>query len=240
MVDSSTMPCIPLPNPKPLKITLPFGGELKAPIDPSKGLPTDCTLVHSLMLQLAPTLAGMECFFKILNVIRAIQELSKPGNPVSKLKAIGNAAAKAVGCFVVFANIPIMIVDILRLIIAYLRCIIQAIESIVDFQVGIDLNSAEGNPVLLASLSCAQNNAQIALGQQIQALAVVESVLSMIKPISDLAEPKLSLPDLSKLKLSGKTPSLADATGLQEVSQTLQDLNITLEKLQETLDAIPV
>jgi hypothetical protein len=52
-------PCVPFPKAKPLEIALPFGGALSSITDVSQGPPTDCALVHSLMLQLAPMLASM-------------------------------------------------------------------------------------------------------------------------------------------------------------------------------------
>ena len=227
MTDSNKIPCIPLPKAKKLKITLPFGGELQSIADTSKGPPTDCALVHSLMLQLTPTLAGMTCFLRVLKVIQALAKLTEPGNPVSKLGDIGEAALKAGDCFLVFDKLPKMLADILRLIIAYLRCIIQAIKSILDFQVGIDLNAAQGNPVLLASLDCANNNAQISLDQLMEQIAVIEPLIEIIKPIAEVAGVPLTL------------PSLADISGEKDLPKLLENLNTTLEQLQQAIDALP-
>src|SRR5262249_8330750 len=150
----ASIPCIELPNPKPLKISLPFGGDLKSVIDISKGPPSDCTLIHGLMLQLAPALASMECFLKVLKVVQAMSNIS-----VTSLPDIAKAVGEMLACFNVFAKIPCMIVDVLKVIIAYLKCIIEGVESIFKFQIGINFGAAAGNPVLLASLNCAQNNA---------------------------------------------------------------------------------
>ena len=241
MADSNTKPCIPLPNPEPLKITLPFG-ELKSLVDTSKGPPTDCTLVHSLMLQLTPTLAGMTCFLKAMNVLKVLIniDISNPASidPVSIIIELVKAVKKMEGCINVFGTLPKMLKDILLLLVAYLKCIIQAIESIVNFQADIDLTASEGNPVVLASLTCAQQNAQNALNQQVKAMEVINPLLEAIKPIAELAGVSLNLPDLSKL--SNKSLSVKDAAGLEELAKTLEELNIALEQLQQTAEALPV
>ncbi len=225
MTDSDKIPCVTLPKAKKLKITLPFGGELQSMADTSKGPPTDCALVHSLMLQLTPTLAGMTCFFKMLKVIKALSEIE---NPITDIPKVAIAAKDLSKCFLVFDSIPAMIADILRLIIAYLRCIIQAIKSILDFQVAIDLNAAQGNPVLLASLDCANNNAQISLDQLMEQIAVIEPLLAVVEPIAGL------------VGISLEFPSLAKVSGADDLPKTLENLNNTLEQLQQAVDAIPV
>jgi hypothetical protein len=225
MTDSNKIPCVTLPKAKKITITLPFGGELQSMADTSKGPPTDCALVHSLMLQLTPTLAGMTCFFKMLKVIKALSEIE---NPITDIPKVAEAAKELSKCFLVFDSIPAMIADILRLIIAYLRCIIQAIKSILDFQVGIDLNAAQGNPVLLASLDCANNNAQISLDQLMEQIAVIEPLLAVVEPIAGL------------VGISLEFPSLAKVSGADDLPKTLENLNNTLEQLQQAVDAIPV
>src|SRR5262249_48627704 len=52
---------ISLPQPKKLKVSLPGGGTLKAFSDLSKGIPTDCALTFSLLMQIGPFLASIEC-----------------------------------------------------------------------------------------------------------------------------------------------------------------------------------
>ena len=42
-------------------------------LDMSKGMPKDCTLVQSIILQITPMLAGMECMLRVLNVIQALK-----------------------------------------------------------------------------------------------------------------------------------------------------------------------
>ena len=84
-------PCsqLKLPSVSPLKIHLPTGGTLSAFSDLSKGIPSDCSLTFSLLLQIAPFLASTECLLKVLGligplveVIKAIPDPLKLGNTV--------------------------------------------------------------------------------------------------------------------------------------------------------------
>jgi hypothetical protein len=253
MTQSNKIPCVTLPKAKKLKITLPFGQELKALSDPSKGPPTDCALVHSLMLQLMPALASMDCFFKVLKVVQSLEKLKdikSPQDAVTGLVDVATAAGNVLPCFAVFANIPIMIVDILRLIVAYLKCIIEAVNSVLKFRVGIDLNSAQGNPVLLASLNCAQDNADISIAQLTEVLAVIKPLLEIMKELMKSATAQLPgpandalnvLPDGIKLLEQALDSSSGSVgiSGTQEITKKLDDLKNTLEQLQESLDALP-
>ena len=219
------IPCVSLPKVpvKIPKITLPFGGELQAIMDMSKGPTQDCTLVHSLMLQLAPTLAGMTCFFKVLKVMVALKDIS-----VDSLPKIAKAAADLADCFLVFDKIPKMIADILRLIIMFLHCFITAVKSILNFQLGIDLNAADGNPALLFSLQCAQDNAQTSLAQLMSALEAVQPLLDMMSPLLEMGG------------LSFKLPSLGDLSAAKDMTETLDNMEATLQELQQILDSLTV
>src|SRR5947209_805152 len=66
-----------LPKPKPLKVQLPGGGTLKAFSDLSKGIPTDCAMTFSLLMQLGPFLASIECLVKVLKLIHPLIEVIK-------------------------------------------------------------------------------------------------------------------------------------------------------------------
>jgi hypothetical protein len=74
MADETPLQLCMDPTPKPVSIPLPFGGELKALLDMSKGPPNDCAIVHSLMLQITPMLAGMECLLRVLKAVKALKD----------------------------------------------------------------------------------------------------------------------------------------------------------------------
>jgi hypothetical protein len=246
VANSPVIPCIELPNPKPLKISLPFGIDLKSVLDISKGPPSDCTLIHGLMLQLAPALAGLECVLKILAVLGALAKVKTPLDILDVAKKAADLGA----CLNFAIKIPCMIVDILKLIIAYLKCIIEAVLSLLKFQVGINLNDASGNPVLLASLNCAQNNAGASVAQLKQALAIVQPLLQLIQPIIGLAAGPLPGPARDAIKaipdalaaIAGvldKGGAAVGIPGTEDIIQTLNDVKHTLAVLQSALDAIP-
>jgi hypothetical protein len=246
MSTADSIPCIQLPNPKPLKISLPFGADLKSVVDLSKGPPSDCTLIHGLMLQLAPALAGLECILNMLAVFSALANMKQPGDIMDVVKK----AKKMADCFLFPAKILCMILDILKLIIAYLKCIIEAVESLLKFQVGIDFNAANGNPVLLASLNCAQNNATASMAQIKQALELIQPLLTVVKPIADLAASPLPGPVQDTLKIIPEVVATlksvldgggaaAGVPGTKDAVKTLDEIRNTLTNIQQVLDSVP-
>jgi hypothetical protein len=249
MADSKSIPCIEIPKLKPLKISLPFGIELNAIQDISKGPPTDCTLIHSLMLQLAPALAGMQCIFKMLGVFAALAKLAN-ADPLSipgKIIDVAKKAEELLPCFGFALTLPCTIIDILKLILAYLICIIDAVLSILNFRVGIDLNSATGNPVLLASLNCAQNNADASTAQLKEALAVIVDLLAAIEPLLSLAAIPGPVGDaIKKIKKAlvaiesalDSGGASAGIEGVQDVVAELESIRNTLQELRQVLDEV--
>lgn len=240
-----TTPCLKLPEPTTLTIPLPFGAELKSIIEASKP-PTDCAVIHSLMVQLMPLLASMACLIKILKVFEGVKavtdSISAPPNPIALIDAVVEKVVPPLtdlvsSCVLAFnpCNIAKMISAILDLIIRFLMCFVQAIESILNFQVGINLDSAEGNPVLLGALNCAQDNAQSSIMTLQQALEVIQPLLDMISPLMELAGvPPIELPpmelesgSLADLLAEGKDP-------LQPVKDVLQ----VLADAKKTVDAV--
>jgi len=223
----SIIPCVEIPQTRQFQIRLPFGGALQSFANFADGPPTDCALIHSLVLQLMPTLGGMTCFLNVLSVVKALKDFASSPNPLGSLGELVTAINKMLGCFNVFTNIPSMIGDILRLIIAYLRCFIRAVESILEFQAGIDLNAAQGNPVMLASLSCAQKNAGTSLAQLMQALSVIEPLMEMLKPIMELGPVSVTL------------PSFQDVSAAKDLDTALKNLDKVLLELQQAADLLP-
>ena len=108
------------------KITLPMGIELQAMADISKP-PSNCALLHNLMIQLMPTLAGLSCVIKILNVIGALEGfLNAFPNLIEVAKKTGDvlqAISDMKDCLPVFWSVTVVetIKDILLLIIEYLK-----------------------------------------------------------------------------------------------------------------------
>ena len=252
MSQTQIIPCIDLPDLPPMKIQLPFGVELSAVADFSKGPPSNCTLIQSLMVQLSPALAGMACIFKMLNVFLQLSKMASVKTPldvVSGIVKVAQAAAQLGECFAFPLQIVCMIVDILKMIIAFLLCIIEAVESLLRFRIGIDFSLTAGNPTLLASLTCAQSNADASSEQLRKALLLVEPLLITIQPILSMA-PSVPGPINDVIKgipnaiaairtaLDGGSVS-AGVPGAQEPLQILESIRADLAQFLAVLATIP-
>lgn len=220
--------CSIIPRPAPITIPTPFGIELQTITDASKGIPNDCSIVHSLMLQLTPMLAGFSCVLKILKVVAALQGLTKvPPDPSKLITALADAA----DCI----GLPInpkpwidMIKGILQTILALLGCLIQAFESIRNFKAGIDLDAEGGTPLLLNTLDCAKGNGDTSLASLMDALGAIQPLMSIIQTITGIV-PGLS--DIVKLP----TLNLTSGGG----GDPLQPVIDFHDKLAELVDSLP-
>src|SRR5262249_14179652 len=116
---------VSLPKPRKMTLRLPGGGTLSAFSDLSKGIPTDCALTFSLLMQLGPFLASIECLVKVLKLIQTgVEVLTDAVKQPPKLPgAIGqvlDAAKDVVGCAISFTppgGLGLFIHDLLCLII---------------------------------------------------------------------------------------------------------------------------
>lgn len=219
-------PCSPLPNFGAFSIPLPFGGELKSLVDPSKGPPTDCTLAHSLILQVMPMLSGLTCILKILNVISALEATANSGfmKVGDLLTAIGGL--KSCFGFFDFTLMVAMIKAILQLILAYIGCLIQGVESIRKLKIGIDLNAEGGTPLLIKTLNCSSDNADTSMASLMSAMAAIEPLMKLVDMVAKIA----------KIDLGGELPKLNASQGGDDPLQPIIDFHDTL---QEIVDKLP-
>jgi hypothetical protein len=228
------IPCVKFPEvPADLKITLPFG-ELKAFRDFAAGMPTDCNLTFNLLVQISPLLASMACLLKILKVVGAVEGLLKVvTNPLElpkKAAEVLEAIADMATCLppLMFPNLFFMIKDILLLVINFLLCLISQLESILKFQAGIDLSSAEGNPVLTASLKCAQANAQTAAEHLAASVGPMQPLLDMISMIAEIVQLPITIPPLSAMFAPGA-----------DMAESVDKLKQAVEQLKQVVESIP-
>lgn len=211
-----------------------MGIELQAFADFSQGPPTNCAMSLNLLAQLAPLLASLTCIIRILAVITSLKDFlggltSVPPN-FSKVGEVITAIENMAECLTAF--VPglaffEMIKGILQLIIGYLKCFLDAIKSILDFQVGIDLSAAQGNPDLLASLQCASGNADAAMAQIMQAIGPIGPLFSMIQTIIGISGLSIQLPSLSAI------------TGASNVVEAVNQMDAMLTQMQQIVAAIP-
>jgi hypothetical protein len=227
--------CIPMPKPGTAKINLPMGGTLQGITDITKAIPDDCSLSFSLALQLAPFLASLDCLFKIVKVIepmvKVVTAVAKPDPPAAlkALPALVEAVPPLLDCIKKFvgAGVPAFIRDLLRLIAKLLRCITQQLKSVLAVMSGLALQitsaQSQGNADLLATLQCAQDNAQTAAAHSMSALEPIMLILSM-------AEPFMGIAGVDPIK----TPQIGSDTDLAALQATVD----TLDELAKTLSLI--
>lgn len=244
---NGTTPCVSLPRPEVITIPLPFGAELKSIIDASRP-PSDCAVVHSLLIQLAPMLASFTCVLKVLKVLAAVKKvvdnISIPPSPTAPIQVLTDvvtevapALADLAKCFLVFDPCALakMISAILALILSYLRCMVEAVESILNFSIGIDLDAAQGNPVLLASLGCAIENGESAILSLSQAMEAIQPILDLASPLLELA----GIPPIELPPTEFDTGSLADQLlAGQDPLAPVKDVIGVLEEAKAVVDAI--
>ncbi len=226
---------IRIPFPKPLKVRLPTGGTISAFSDISKGIPTDCALTFSLMLQIAPMLAATECLLKVLKLLKPLIDVVN-GLPVPSPKVIADfakAAADIVPCLLVPtpASILPFIKDLLCLIIRALNCFLGGMKTVLGLLSGISLQlaSAEalGNTALVDSLKCAEQNAK----------AQAAHLTASIEPIGvllELAGTFFGIAGIEPIKI----PSLASDADLQALQDFVATIQGVVGTMQIAADAL--
>lgn len=227
-----------LPKPAPAKLRLPSGAKLTGVTDISKGIPTDCSMSFSLVLQLAPMLASIECLVKVLKLleplIKIIGDLPAPPSPSILLK-FGEAAKEVMECIVAFTpqgGLLAFIKDVILLIVSFLKCFVGGLESIVAMLSGITLQlsaaEAAGNDELKRVLECAQQNAMNSADHLQGAIAPVTNLISLVEPLLGIANIEVAIPTIE--------PG-ADLEGLKNTLQTLKDVVVILEQIAEGIPA---
>jgi hypothetical protein len=225
--------CRKLKAPKVPTIQLPFGATLKGVSDFSQGLPTQCTLNFSLLVQIMPLLAAMACMLKILNVIGKLEAFVKavpnPAKIAESVPDLLEAIAEVGPCLppVAFPQLAITLKQILELIVGILQCLVNALDSILEFQQNIDIKSAEGNSALEQALKCAQDNAAASMDSVATSLEGLQPIIQMVTMIAGIAGISLK-------------PIMVPATAGADALETVQSLRDTIDGLAEVIDAIPL
>lgn len=222
-----------LPLPSPLKVQLPFGGSINAFVDASKAIPTDCSMSFNLMLQVAPLLAALDCPMKILKLLKPLIDIVQAVPSLDPIK-IGQAmpefvdAAKDVSaCFTAFTAVPLMLMDILRLIRSVLVCLLGQLRTVRDLMNGLALRlgDVEGRPELRAQLECAQANAVTQAQAMTSSIDPIAGVIGLVTTIAGIVG--------MELDLSLETPSAPP-----EDTEALDGVIAVLEHAVAAIDAI--
>jgi len=226
------------PPPKKMTVTLPGGGRIMALHDLGKSIPTDCSLTFSLMLQIMPFMANMECIVRILKLVKLLSDAITSLPPTPKLILdIGEAVKDLAECFIAItpAGMIPFVRDILCLILALLRCLIGQLKTLADVMGGltIQLKIAEdaGNKDLAATLECAQENSLVALQHLMNGFGPVAVIMELMETFMGIA-------GIEAIKL----PALGDDTsaeGLQKMLETLQQVVDTIQTVVDALGGCP-
>jgi hypothetical protein len=216
-----------LPSPPDLpQLMLPVGVSLQGVADFTRGVPTDCSMNFSLVAQLAPMMASMECLLAVLQFFGDVVG----SNPTNLVPNIISGLEKVASCATMAtpAGLFCFIKGLLGLMASMLKCIVEALESTLSIvsglQVQISAAQAAGNTDLLAALTCSQENAQAAAAGTIQSLQPVTVLLSLAAPFLKIAQ----------IPISFTIPSGVDASDLQAMQTLLQ----TLGEVAQTIETI--
>jgi hypothetical protein len=245
--DLSTMlqfpPCaqLKLTPSSPLKVTLPTGGTLTAFSDLSKGIPSDCSLTFSLMMQIAPFLGSIECLLKVLGLIGPLIEFVKAvPDPIKLASAVPKfleAAEAVMPCVAVVTGLGILpfIKDLLCLIIKALNCFLQQMKTLLGVMSGLAIQmsaaQANGDTDLIHAIQCEQDNAQVLAGNLTASIGPIGDILKLAGTLFSIAGiPAMTLPEVGSATdlsaLNGVVKALQDAVGtLQVVADGLGGCN---------------
>ena len=232
--------CLDLSLPKPNlpTLTLPSGGKIQAICDITKGIPSDCSMNVNLMVQIAPIMASMECLLKVLKFLAKLVEAFKSAtNPPKILTAISDIVAAGedlVPCFgmPLGITIPPFIKDLLLLIAKMLKCIVQALKSVVELLDGLELEissaAQNGNDALAAQLECAKENGMLAAQGTMMAIDPIATVLEIAGAFFSLmpGAPTIVLPSLAGVE---------DLDAMKTAIETLEQVVLTIEGIAEAI-----
>jgi hypothetical protein len=226
---------ITLPSASGLSIQLPTGGSLQAFADISKGIPTDCSMTFSLMLQIAPFMASIQCLLNVLKLLKPLIDVIQglPMPPVSALQEFAQAAEALAPCLLIPTPVVMIpfILDLLCLILKVLNCFLGQMKSLINIlgPLNLQLSAAQqsGNSELIATLTCAQANAQTQASQIMNSLGPVGALLGVAGPLFSIAGvPAITLPALG---------SATDVAALTSVVNTMETVVGTIQSIVDGL-----
>jgi hypothetical protein len=187
------------------------------------------------MIQLAPLLASMACLFKILEVIGKMKDFAEATKNLDGPKLLEtvpklvDAITQLEGCIppLQLPRLALMLKGMLQLVIGFLSCFLGQLDSLIQFRASINLDSAEGNPVLRESLMCAGASvdaAQVNLLKSLQPLVPVMSVVGMVGGVAGIP---VKLPDFTGMSAGG------------DAKATIASVQQAIAGLKTVMDGIP-
>ena len=233
-------PTISLPKLGKAELCLPLGGKFQGLVDARNTIPDDCSLNFSLLLQLPPLMASLECVIKILKLIKPLLDLFEAIKTLDVLKIpnavadFAKAAADVVNTCVaqILIGPPLFVKDLILLIAKLLHCIGDTLHSIAQLMGGLSISiaaaKADGNDALLQQLNCAMENAQSQADAAMGQMDVIQAVLLLAQPFFALTPgaPKIVIPTFG---------SAADAEAMDSVATAVMQLSAALIKVANAM-----
>lgn len=233
--------CYEIPELKIPSISLPTGGTIKAVGDFTGRVPSECSLNMSLLLQLGPVLANLECIIKLLGIIEPLKKVADAmtSGSVTNIFDAGPALAdalEAISQCVVKLTVPAMgiacfLASTLKLIVKILSCMVEQLASmaalITDLSSHLDIANREGNSALAATLECSLKNAWTSTNNSMAGLDPITAILELMAPLMSMAgQQPIEMPSLGQLD---------SAEQLEDAMDTLNDTLSAIEVTAETL-----
>jgi len=239
---------MPLPNlqdicvelavtPQSLSLAFPGGASLDAQ-QPDLGIPDPMELSKQLMAQANAALAPLVPVFNIMDVVLALFETVKaipdaithldPGKITDALPKLTQKAGKLLA-IVPQVSVPLMIVGLIDMLLAFLGGLAGQLRAIIDQQLRIqraENRAAElGNAQLQVVADCSKHHVDAQLDSLAESVAPVNRLIALINVFCQLAGLG-PLPDLSDLG--------------RDAQAALGPLNDTVKALTELRKTIPV
>jgi hypothetical protein len=225
-----------LPEPGSVSLKLPSGGTIQGIGDITQGIPTDCSLSFSLLLQLGPLLGSLDCFVKVLKLIEPLIDVIKglPFPPVEAIKKFAEAAPPVAECALAFTpqgGLPLFIKDILCVVIKILKCLVEQFKSIAAVMGSIALQieqaQLDGNQELLDNLECAEQNAATSAAASTKAIEPIVVILELVAPLVEIAQ-------VGPIEI----PTFGSAQDVDQINDMITVVEDFVDTLQQLADAL--
>jgi hypothetical protein len=220
-----------------LCVTFPGGAEMCVQL-PSVSIPDPSELSKQLMAQANAALAPLVPIFNIIDVVMALfncvkaipDALGPPPDPSKLAKCMPELAQKAAKLLklVPQLSVPLMVVGLIDVLLAFLEGMRNQLKAVVDAQVKIAqaaTRAAElGNVQLTTIVDCANANIEAQMKNLGESAAPVNRLIAIINMFMQLAGLP-PLPDLSNLG--------------SDAQQALSGLDAVVNTLKQARSAIP-
>lgn len=216
---------------EPLAVTFPCGVEVAAQF-PSVSVPDGASMAKQLLAQVNAALAPLMPLLKVVDlallVVEALQAVPSVLTNPGKLLDVIDRVLKAKNLLVKLlppVSVPLMALQFLDVLIAYLEGLVSALQGLVAFQEGISTARAQASqyPALLEIVEVAEDNLVVQMRALDAGLEPTNKLLTPINLLMQLAGLS-AVPNIGSL---GSDPAAA-VTALNVMLQTLRNLRAAI------------